>query len=98
MSHTTPLTVAAELGTIGLALYALLLVGAVRLVQRVYRDAPALGLSLAVALLALFVHSLFYSGFFEDPLTWLALAIAASYIGARADATSAVLRPAAGVS
>ena len=83
VSHTTPLTVAAELGTIGLALYAALLLGAVRLVQRVYRDAPALGLSLAAALLALFVHSLFYSGFFEDPLTWLALAIAASYLGAR---------------
>jgi O-Antigen ligase len=99
VSHTTPLTVAAELGTIGLALYAVLLVGAVRLVQRVYRDAPALGLSLAAALLALFVHSLFYSGFFEDPLTWLALAIAASYLGARAYATeSAVLRPAPGVS
>jgi O-Antigen ligase len=99
VSHTTPLTVAAELGVIGLALYAALLVGAVRLVQRVYRDAPALGLSLAAALLALFVHSLFYSGFFEDPLTWLALAIAASYLGARAYATEpAVLRPAPGVS
>jgi hypothetical protein len=99
VSHTTPLTVAAELGTIGLALYAALLLGAVRLVQRVYRDAAALGLSLAAALLALFVHSLFYSGFFEDPLTWLALAIAASYLGARAYATeSAVLRPAPGVS
>jgi hypothetical protein len=100
VSHTTPLTVAAELGTIGLALYAALLVGAVRIVQRVLRDAPALGLSLAAALLALFVHSLFYSGFFEDPLTWLALAIAASYIGARAYATEqrTVLRPAPGVS
>jgi len=99
VSHTTPLTVAAELGTIGLVLYAALLIGTVRLVQRVHRDAPALGLSLAAALLALFVHSLFYSGFFEDPLTWLALAIAASYLGARAYATEpAVLRPAPGVS
>jgi O-Antigen ligase len=99
VSHTTPLTVAAELGVIGLGLYAALLVGAVRLVLRVYRDAPGLGLSLAAALLALFVHSLFYSGFFEDPLTWLALAIAASYLGARAPATEpAVLRAAPGVS
>ena len=99
VSHTTPLTVAAELGTIGLALYAALLVGAVRLVLRVYRDAPALGLTLAATLLALFVHSLFYSGFFEDPLTWLALAIAASFLGARAYAAEpAVLRPAPGVS
>jgi hypothetical protein len=99
VSHTTPLTVAAELGTIGLALYAALLLGAVRLVQRVHRETPALGLSLAVVLLALFVHSLFYSGFFEDPMTWLALAIAASYLGARAYATeTAVLRPAPGIS
>ena len=28
----------------------------------------------------LFVHSLFYSGFFEDPLTWLALALASSFL------------------
>lgn len=99
VSHTTPLTVAAELGTIGLALYAALLVGAVRLVARVRRDAPALGLSLGVALLALFVHSLFYSGFFEDPLTWLALALGAAFLGARAYATEpARLRPVPGVS
>ena len=34
-------------------------------------------------LLALFVHSLFYSGFFEDPITWLALAIGASFLASR---------------
>jgi hypothetical protein len=99
VSHTTPLTIAAELGTVGLALYAALLAGAVRLVLRVRRMDPALGLSLGAALLALFVHSLFYSGFFEDPLTWLALAIGAAFLGARAYAAEpAVLRPAAGVS
>jgi hypothetical protein len=43
------------------------------------RDA-ALGLTLAAVLLALVVHSLFYSGFFEDPITWLAVAIAAGYL------------------
>jgi len=30
--------------------------------------------------LALFVHSLFYGGFFEDPLAWLALAIGAAVV------------------
>jgi hypothetical protein len=29
-------------------------------------------------MLGLIVHSLFYSGFVEDPITWLVLAIAAS--------------------
>jgi NhaP-type Na+/H+ or K+/H+ antiporter len=27
-------------------------------------------LALGLALLAIFVHSLFYAAFFEDPLTW----------------------------
>lgn len=80
VSHTTPLTIAAELGLIGLALYIAVLAGAVRLVQVVRRDSPALGLSLGAVLLALFVHALFYSGFFEDPITWTALAIGASFV------------------
>lgn len=83
VSHTTPLTIAAELGLIGLALYAAVLVGAIRLIDRVRREAPALGLSLGAVLLALFVHALFYSGFFEDPITWTALAIGASFLVAR---------------
>jgi O-Antigen ligase len=79
VSHTTPLTVFAELGVIGLALYAWLLVGGLRLILHVRgRDEP-LGLALGVSLLGLFVHALFYSGFLEDPLTWLVIAIAAAY-------------------
>ena len=73
MSHTTPLTVAAELGLIGLALYAWLLVGGARIIEAVRRLEPALGLALGASLLALFVHALSYSGFLEDPLTWLVL-------------------------
>jgi O-antigen ligase len=80
VSHTTPLTVAAELGVVGIALYGLLLVAAVWLVEHVRHRDPALGLGLGAVLLALFVHALFYSGFFEDPITWLALAIGASFL------------------
>lgn len=87
VSHTTPLTVAAELGAIGIALYLFFLAGAVRVVDRVRRQDPALGLSLAAVLLALFVHSLFYAGFFEDPITWLALGVAAGFLAERAHAT-----------
>jgi O-antigen ligase len=83
VSHATPVTVAAELGAIGLLAYAALLVAAAFLVEAVRRRDTALGLTLAATLLALFVHSLFYSGFFEDPITWLALAIAAGYLLSR---------------
>jgi len=80
VSHTTPLTVAAELGLLGFAAYAALLAGAAALIWRVRRLDHALGLGLAAVLLALFVHSLFYSGFFEDPVTWVVLAVASSFV------------------
>src|SRR5919109_1021570 len=80
VSHTTPLTVAAELGIVGFALYALLLSGAVRMVVALRRTRPALALGIGVVLLALFTHALAYSGFFEDPITWLALGVGAAYL------------------
>jgi O-antigen ligase len=80
VSHTTPLTVAAELGLIGVALYVWLLVGGARLIEQVRRREQALGLALAASFVALFVHALFYSGFLEDPLTWLVLAVAAGWL------------------
>ncbi len=80
VSHTTPLTVAAELGVVGLALYVWLIVGGSRAIAGVARLDRALGLALGASLLALFVHALFYSGFLEDPLTWLVLAIAAGQL------------------
>ncbi len=77
-SHTTPLTVAAELGVIGLAVYGwLLLAGALALVRLTLQD-RALGLGLSAVGLILVVHSLFYAGFFEDPLTWGVLAVSAA--------------------
>ena len=45
-------------------------------------DEP-LGVALALSSLALVVHSLSYSGFFEDPATWLALGLAASALRLR---------------
>jgi O-Antigen ligase len=81
VSHTTPLTVAAELGAIGLALYVWLLVGGAWAIAAVRRLDEGLGLALGAAFLGLFVHALFYSGFLEDPLTWLVLGLAAAYLG-----------------
>jgi O-antigen ligase len=77
-SHTTPLTVAAELGALGLAAYVALLVGAAWTLARVRRRDPVLGLGLGAVLLTLFVHSLFYEGFFDNPITWIVLGIAAA--------------------
>jgi len=80
VSHTTPLTVAAELGIVGVALYVALLAGGAWALDAVRRRHDALGLSLAAVFLALFVHSLAYSGFFEDPITWLVLAVTAAFL------------------
>jgi hypothetical protein len=82
-SHTTPLTVAAELGVVGLAAYLLWLVGAAATLRRAWRSDFTAGVSLAVVFGALLTHSLFYSGFFENPLTWGVLAVAATVPRAR---------------
>ena len=75
-SHTTPLTVAAELGVLGILAYIGFLYGAARGLFDVTRPHRALGIGLAAVFLTLLVHSLFYSGFFEDPITWGVLALA----------------------
>ncbi len=79
-SHTSPLTVAAELGALGLAVYLAFLAAAVRLFYLASLRDRVLGLGVSVVFLAIFVHSLFYSGFFEDPLVWLSLALAAAVV------------------
>jgi O-antigen ligase len=81
-SHTTPLTVAAELGVVGLAAYLALLLGAARLLATAAGRDRALGFGLAAVFLTLFVHSMVYAGFFEDPLTWGSLALAAAAVAA----------------
>jgi putative inorganic carbon (HCO3(-)) transporter len=80
VSHTAPLTVFAELGAVGLALLAWLLVGATRMLLAARKLESALGLVLLAALLGVFVQSLFYPGFLEDPLTWVVLGIGAGYL------------------
>jgi hypothetical protein len=81
-SHTTPLTVAAELGLIGLAAYAGFLYSAGRASFLTLRRDRALGLALLGFLTVLFVHSFAYSGFFEDPFTWFVLALAGACLAA----------------
>jgi hypothetical protein len=77
-SHTTPLTVAAELGVLGILAYLAFLAGAARALLAVAARDRALGIGLAAVFLTLLIHSLFYAGFFQDPITWGVLAIAAA--------------------
>jgi hypothetical protein len=79
-SHTTLVTVAAEEGMVGFALF-LWLLGTSLLVtfRRAGPTFPGrVQLICALGLAAIAVHSLFYADFFEDPMTWGFLAIAAA--------------------
>ena len=71
-SHNTPVTVAAEEGVLGFLLYfwllgALLLAAYRRIRHPVY---GTIALATGIGLVAIFVHSLAYNDFFEDPTTW----------------------------
>jgi hypothetical protein len=76
-SHTATLTIAAELGAIGVVLYVAFLAGSVKLLLLAIGRHRVAGLGLAVSFLVLVLHSLFYSGFFEDPIMWGVLGVAA---------------------
>jgi O-antigen ligase len=72
-SHDTPVTVAAETGIVGLALFGWLLIAAFVLAFRGLVPTSFAGrvsLILGVVLAAIGVHSLFYNAFFEDPMAW----------------------------
>jgi hypothetical protein len=79
-SHTTPLTMLAELGALGFVVYVWTLAAAGWALRRATRRARTLGMGLAAVLFTLFVHSLLYAGFFEDPLTWGVLGLAAALL------------------
>jgi O-antigen ligase len=86
VSHTIPLTVAAEQGAIGVVAYlALLWAAAVllfaglraQLARRADTRAVARA-AVAAAFCALVVHTLAYAAYLEDPLTWTLLALGAA--------------------
>ncbi len=73
-SHTIPVTVAAEQGVLGLALYVALLIAAfVVLFAGAGRSPPRIALAACFA--ALVLHTWTYADFLEDPFTWALLAI-----------------------
>ncbi len=73
-SHTIPITVAAEQGILGLALYAaLLLCSLVVLFRGAGRSPPRIAVAACFA--ALVLHTWTYADFLEDPFTWILLAV-----------------------
>ena len=97
VSHTEPITVAAEQGLLGVAAYLALVVTALwtmaaglrssLLPLSVSRAGPARLQPIARAAVlatftALIVHTMAYAGFFEDPITWVLLAAGASLAAA----------------
>jgi len=78
-SHDTPITVAAETGVLGLALFVWLFVSGLLLAfRRVAADLRGeAALIFGLVLASVGVHSLFYNAFFEDPMVWGALGLAA---------------------
>jgi putative inorganic carbon (HCO3(-)) transporter len=96
-SHTTPVTVAAEGGIVGLVLYlgllAALLAQAFRSAGR--SDRGTLALASGLALAAVICHSVFYADFFEDPTTWLLIGLIGLASAARPSPMEEELPPAA---
>lgn len=102
VSHTIPVTVAAEQGVVGIVAYLVLLVAAFALLFGGLREAlrarppPVLTIVrvvAAAAFTALVAHTLVYAAFLEDPLTWVLLGLVA---GLRAPPQAVAAEPAAG--
>jgi putative inorganic carbon (hco3(-)) transporter len=95
ISHTEPVTVAAEQGLIGLAAYiALVVVSLATMGAGMWARGPdgdplyvfIARAAVIAAFVALLVHTMAYAGFFQDPITWVLMAIGASLAAARTGA------------
>ena len=75
-SHTIPITVAAEQGLIGLAVYLALLAAALARLLGGARGDPYRAV-VAAGFVAVVVHTWMYAAFLEDPVTWTLLAVGA---------------------
>jgi len=76
-SHTTPVTIVAEEGLPGLLLFGWVCVAALIAALRALGRGFTSRVSFAVGLtlVAIIVHSFFYSALFEDPMTWAMLGL-----------------------
>jgi O-antigen ligase len=104
VSHTEPVTVAAEQGLIGLVAYTALVVLALwtmaaglrpslsKLSASPARQHPVARAAILATFVALLVHTMAYAGFYEDPITWALLAAGVSLAAESGAASSALGR------
>jgi O-antigen ligase len=101
ISHTEPITVASEQGLIGLVAYiALIVVSLWTMAAGLWAREPDRGpphvfiarAAILAAFVALLVHTLAYAGFFQDPITWVLMAVGASLAAARSGAPDRTVR------
>lgn len=74
VSHSEPLTVAAEQGAIGLVVYAALMVLSLFVLLGAARASVGAA-AVAACYVAIFIHSLGYADFMVDPATWALLGV-----------------------
>jgi O-antigen ligase len=77
-SHAIPITVAAQQGIIGLAVYLALLLAAFSVLFGAAGRSPP-RIALAACFAALVLHTWTYADFLEDPLTWTLLGIGVAF-------------------
>ncbi|HET7341808.1 MAG TPA: O-antigen ligase family protein, partial [Methylomirabilota bacterium] len=81
-SHTIPITVAAEQGAVGLAVYVALVVTALLTLFRGAGRSPP-RIAIAACFAALVLHTWVYADFLEDPITWTLLGIGVALAAVR---------------
>jgi putative inorganic carbon (hco3(-)) transporter len=92
ISHSEPVTVAAEQGAAGLLLYAGLAVAGLAALLGTAPGIPAARSALVACFVAMIVHSLAYASFLTDPATWALLGVGLAL--ARAPIPAPVAEPA----
>jgi O-antigen ligase len=91
VSHTEPVTVAAEQGIVGLIPYAALLLAALAALLAVPVGLRVARTALVACFVAMVVHSLAYAGLLIDPVTWTLLGVGLA-LARRPDLAAAAAR------
>jgi O-antigen ligase len=84
VSHTEPITIAAEQGILGLAAYIALVLAALwTMATGLLKRMSVARAAVLATFVALLVDTMAYAGFFEDPITWVLLVVGASLAAAQ---------------
>jgi putative inorganic carbon (hco3(-)) transporter len=75
ISHSEPVTVAAEQGAVGVLAYAALVLAGLGALLGAAPSIPPARTALVACFVAMIVHSLVYAGFLTDPATWALLGL-----------------------